>query len=168
MHFRERMVFEPRPDFGGARDEPWIDLVEHSTAIPWSILLRADGAVAYTVTGPGWTPEDVVKVFAHPDALIEDAALHEESASWAWKRSEAISLSDAERLRERARGLPLLEEGTGLTQWWWEDEGFRVFLSTTMGRLFPAQQRPTCTLDVWAKTAREAQAAEARLLSRLG
>ncbi|MGI5325030.1 hypothetical protein [Actinomadura nitritigenes] len=168
VHFSERMVFEPRPDFGGARDEPWIDLVEHSTAIPWSILLRADGTVAYTVTGPGWAPEAVVKVFAHPDALIEDAALHEESAAWAWKRSEAISLSDAEHLRERALGLRLLAEGVGLTQRWWEGEGFRVFLSTTVGRLFPAPQRLTCALSVWAETARGAQAAEARLLSRLG
>ncbi|HEV3380940.1 MAG TPA: hypothetical protein VG142_08175 [Trebonia sp.] len=92
-HFGERMIFEPRPDFGGADDEPWIELIEHTTSIPWSILLRADGSVAYTVTGPGWTPDGVVKVFAHPDALIEDAALHDESASRAWKRSDPAGSS---------------------------------------------------------------------------
>jgi hypothetical protein len=164
VHFSERMRFEPRPDFGGAADEPWIDLIEHTTSISWAILLRADGAVAYTVTGPGWTPDGVVKVFAHPDALIEDAALHDESADRAWKRSEPLDPADAERIRKRAEGLRLLEEASGLTQWWWEGEGYRVYLSCTMGRLFPTPGRSVCTLKVWADTGRGAQAAEARLL----
>ncbi|MFC5746073.1 hypothetical protein [Actinomadura rugatobispora] len=167
VHFGERMSFEPRPDFGGADDEPWIDLIEHTTSIPWSILLRIDGSVAYTVSGPGWTPDGVVKVFGHPDVLIEDAALHEESASRAWKRSEPLSLPDAEHIRKRATGLRLLAEGSGLTQWWWEGEGYRAFLSTTVGRLFPASGRSTCTIEVWADTGRGAQAAEAQLLDRL-
>ena len=167
MHFGERMIFVPWPDFGGADDEPWIGLIEHTTSIPWSILLRADGSVAYTVTGPGWTPDGVVKVFAHPDALIEDAALHEESAGRAWKRSNPISLPDAENIRERAHGLRLLEEGSGLTQWWWEGEGYRAFLSTTESRLSPTSRRSTCTIKVWADTGRGARAAEAQLLNRL-
>ncbi|HJP75777.1 MAG TPA: hypothetical protein VJ914_16030 [Pseudonocardiaceae bacterium] len=160
--FREKVVFGPwleDDDCDGG--EPWVEFVDHTTAIPWAILLRADGSVAFTVPGPDWTPENLIPVYPGADAVIEDAALHAECAAWRWAREQSLTLAEAELVRDRAAGLRAIPEGAGLTQWWWEGDGFRIFLTATVTRMYPARGR--CTMSLWARDEHAARAAEAYL-----
>lgn len=105
------------------------------------MTLRGDGAVVYRFAAD-------VAVFANADALIEADALYWECKSWIPVVEPKGGQSPA-GVREAVSRLPLIREGSGHTEWWWESDGFRVHLWRTFAELF--QQERLVEWGLWAR-----------------
>lgn len=140
--FQEEIRFEPWPYYEvSANHGPLAEFIDHEVAHPYSVTLRSDGAVVYRFAAD-------VTVFADADALIEADALYWECENWTPVIEPKARQSTA-GVREAASRLPLIREGSGNTEWWWESDGFRVHLWRTFAELF--QQEGQAKWGVWAR-----------------
>ncbi|MFG2732949.1 hypothetical protein [Streptomyces canus] len=140
--FQEEIRFQPWPYYEeSAEHGPLGEFIDHEVAHPYTVMLRSDSAVVYRFARD-------VAVFPDPETLIEADALYWECESWIPVVKPEVGQSTA-RVREAASRLPLIREGSGSTEWWWEAAGFRVHLWRTFAELF--EQEGQAKWGLWAR-----------------
>ncbi|MFC0429725.1 hypothetical protein [Kutzneria buriramensis] len=130
--FEEVVIFAPALDFDEEDNEPRVILLEHTVAHPFGVWATLDGAVDYMF--PSEDGADYVRVFDRPESIVEADALHWECADWT--EVGAGRLEWADEVEDRARALPLIDAGSGSTEWWWQGDGFRVHVWRTYAKVF--------------------------------
>ena len=157
--FDEVIEFFPSLDFDESDAEPMVNLVKHTVAHPFGVWNGLGGGVYYmypTVNGG-----EYLKVFDRPEYIIESDSIYFECS-----QLPLIARGGAETSRNvfniSSRQLPEIPCVSGMTEKWWQGDGFRVHVWDTWARLF--QQPSLSKWAVWAES--EAAAAQARSFLR--